>query len=375
MARDDRDIEKKLDKALLACLPKDGTVVSCVPLGLSDYCDTLKIDVRVPDDTIQTFFAKISRGQAGYDLLLGTNASESSLHSFIPEHVPRPLGFSTYESDPDRHFFLMEWVDMRDDDLPEPEAYMAPVVALHSRSMGMSPTGKFGFGVNTAFGNLPQVNKWEDSWEKWWTDYMTMILDREESLRGPHTPEDKELKDQFLNKVLPRYLRPLESNGRSIKPCLLHADLWPGNIKYQLENETAIVYDSSGLWGHNEVDLGVIRNPRYPLGRPYLKEYWKHIPISEPQEDADSRNIMYLVRNQALLASLYPEDHSLRNSFVKTMRVVVDRVLEEEARGGATNGVSVSDGPQHSAFAELEKNGVSQPRVAQLETGGMNSTD
>lgn len=116
----------------------------------------------------------------------------------------------------------------------------------------MSPTGKFGFGVNTAFGNLPQVNKWEHSWETWWTGYMVMILDREEFLRGPHTLKDKQLKDQFLNTVLPRYLRPLESDGRSIKPCLVHADLWPGNIKYQLENETAMVYDSSGFWGHNE---------------------------------------------------------------------------------------------------------------------------
>ncbi|KAM0415687.1 hypothetical protein ACHAPT_013358 [Fusarium lateritium] len=370
MARDDRDVEKTVDKALLAC----GSVVSCVPLGLSAYCDTYKIGVQVPEGSIQSFFAKVSRGQAGFDLLLGTNFSESSLHSFIPEHVPRPVGFGTYESDSNRHFFLTEWVDMRDkDEPPRPEAYMAPVVALHSRSMGMSPTGKFGFGVKMAFGNLPQVNKWEDSWEAWWTNYMTMILDREESLRGPHTLEDKQLKDQFINKVL-RYLRLLESNGRSIKPCFLHADLWPGNIKYQLENETAVIYDSSGLWGHNEVDLGVIRNPRYPLGSPYLEEYWKHTPISEPREDADSRNIMYLVRNQVLLASLYPEDHSLRNSFVQTMRVVVDRVLEEEARAGSGIGL-VTGRPRDSTFAELEKNGVSQPRVAQLATGVMVSTD
>lgn len=78
MARDDRDTKNELDKALLACgsyehrlclyvftdskpevgLPKDGNVLSCVPLGLSDYSDTYKIDVQVPDDNIRAFFAK-----------------------------------------------------------------------------------------------------------------------------------------------------------------------------------------------------------------------------------------------------------------------------------------------------------------------------
>jgi hypothetical protein len=60
------------------------------------------------------------------------------------------------------------------------------------------------------------------------------------------------------------------------------------------------------------VDLGVFRNPRYPLGKPYLKEYWKHIPISEPEEDADSRNTLYMLRNQILLSTLYPHDKKLR---------------------------------------------------------------
>jgi hypothetical protein len=60
------------------------------------------------------------------------------------------------------------------------------------------------------------------------------------------------------------------------------------------------------------VDLGVFRNPRYPLGKPYLKEYWKHVPISEPEEDVDSRNTLYMLRNQILLSILYPHDPKLR---------------------------------------------------------------
>lgn len=59
-------------------------------------------------------------------------------------------------------------------------------------------------------------------------------------------------------------------------------------------------------------DLGLFRNPRYQLGEPYLTEYWKHIPISKPREDAKGRNNVYMVRNQVLLSALFPQDSSLR---------------------------------------------------------------
>lgn len=61
------------------------------------------------------------------------------------------------------------------------------------------------------------------------------------------------------------------------------------------------------------MELGLVANPRYPLGDEYIEEYWKHIPVSEPEEDAASRVIMYMVRHQACLASVYPDDPKLRD--------------------------------------------------------------
>lgn len=144
---------------------------------------------------------------------------------------------------------------MIDDDIPEPEAYMAPPVALHLRSIGQSPTGKFGFEVSTRFGHMPQRNDWEESWQAWWTKHMKMVVYREERVRGAHSPENKTLTDDFLSIVLHRYLSPLETGGRPIKPCLCHTDMWPGNVKYKLDNESVVIYDANGLWGHNEGEL------------------------------------------------------------------------------------------------------------------------
>ncbi|KAK4121755.1 hypothetical protein N657DRAFT_665056 [Parathielavia appendiculata] len=312
MATDERDVDEhlKLDENLLAALPEGGKVVSVKPSGLSDYCNTYRIEVKLPDGSSLVFFEKEGTGEEGQGCVESAFVSESATYEFIPEHVPRPITMGMIE-----------------DDIPRSESYMSAVAALHSRSMG-----KFGFPVNTRFGNLEQDNTWTASWEEYWTRQMKGFLEREDAAHNGEPHEELErLRPLFLNKVLPRYLRPLESNGRSVTPCLIHADLWLGNVKYMNDGETVCMYDACAMWGHNEVDLGVFRNPRYPLGKPYLKEYWKHVPISEPEEDVDSRNTLYMLRCQILLSILHPHDHKLREIFVSNMRHLVERVQEEEA--------------------------------------------
>ncbi|KAK4197922.1 Fructosamine kinase-domain-containing protein [Triangularia verruculosa] len=332
MATDVRNLEEKLDENLLAALPDGGKVVSVTPSGMSDYCNTFRIEVSMPDGSTQVYFEKEASGQEGLELMESAWTSENTTYEFIPEHVPRPVKKGSYKSRPDRHFFLAEFKEMIEDDIPRPESYMAAIAALHSRSMGKSPDGKFGFPVNTRFGNLEQDNSWTGTWEEYWTRQMKDFLQREDAAHaGEHHAELERLRPLFFEKVLPRFLRPLESDGRSVTPCLIHADLWPGNVKYQTDGETVCVYDACAMWGHNEVDLGVFRNPRYPLGKPYLKEYWKHVPISEPEEDVDSRNTLYMLRNQILLSTLYPHDPKLREIVVNNMELLVDKVEAEEA--------------------------------------------
>ncbi|KAB5542708.1 Fructosamine kinase-domain-containing protein, partial [Coniochaeta sp. 2T2.1] len=270
-----------------------------------------------------------AEGEHGRELVVAHWKSETSLYRLIPEFIPRPVAFGTYKSQLAMHFFLLEFVDMIADDIPDAESYLAPVAALHLRSMGKSPTGMFGFSVETKFGDLPQPTDWEASWEVWWTRHMRFVVDREERIRGPRAPEDAKLVHDYLVVVLPRYLRPLETNGRSIQPTLCHGDMWPGNVRYKDDNESVVIFDANACWYHNEVELAPLRNPRYPLGESYIEEYRKHIPPSEPSKDADSRIVMYMIRNQVQLASLYPNEKGLRDAFLGSMRFLVDRVLEE----------------------------------------------
>jgi protein-ribulosamine 3-kinase len=202
---------------------------------------------------ISTFLVtQRATGPAGFERMHGHWHSESGLYQFIPEFVPRPVAFGTYASNPDAHFILLEFEDMIDDYIAPPEVYCKAPVALCQRSAGKSPTGQFGFGVNTQFGSLSLQNGWEDSWEVWFTKHITRLLELEEEIRGPFDASDAMLKKLFLSKVLPRYLRPLESDGRSIQPTLCHTDLWPGNVKYREDYENIMIFDANALWAHNE---------------------------------------------------------------------------------------------------------------------------
>ena len=78
---------------------------------------------------------------------------------------------------------------------------------------------------------------------------MTMI----EGSQGPDV-ELRMLFDQIVSKVIPRLLRPLETGGRQIKPCLVHGDLYSGNVSVDAVTGRPVLYDATCLYAHNECE-------------------------------------------------------------------------------------------------------------------------
>lgn len=184
----------------------------------------------------------------------GAFESEKELHGFIPEYVPRPVAFGTYKSRPDAHFYLAEFVDMKGAMHPDPDPWALAVSTLHKRSMGRSPKGKFGFHTTTHLANIPVNTAWTSTWEQCFAQLLRGLCETEE--RQQHqapSAEWTQLKKVLFDVIIPRYLRPLQSDGRSVQPCLLHSDLWPGNTRPRTDSpETLCLFDSSAYWGHNE---------------------------------------------------------------------------------------------------------------------------
>lgn len=188
----------------------------------------------------------------------GSFEDDMGLFAFIPTRVPRPIASGAYVDVPNTHFYLSEFMKMRDKKLPCASSWAAAVSDLHLNSMGRSLTGKFGFLTTTDLADVPVDNSWTASWEGFWTQQMKSLFNQEERVNG-HDKKVSVLRTAYLEKVIPRYLRPLEADGRSITPCLIHSDLWPGNIKPRADTDELCMFDACAYWGHNECTWSILQ--------------------------------------------------------------------------------------------------------------------
>ncbi|KAK1845817.1 hypothetical protein CCHR01_11549 [Colletotrichum chrysophilum] len=85
----------------------------------------------------------------------------------------------------------------------------------------------------------------------------------------------------------------VKTAGRTLKPSLVHGDLWYGNASIDEGTGKGIVYDPASFWAHNEYELGNWRPKRNRFTQEYFDAYHSLIAKSDPIEDYDDRNALY----------------------------------------------------------------------------------
>lgn len=219
--------------------------------GGSFWTRPAHIDVELPDKTLKRYFLKTGTGDDGLSMMRGEFEGSKVIHRYTPDGIPRPIAWGTYKSDPNRHFYLCEFVDMRDE-LPDMTKFSAMLAKLHRDSMAdKDAPDEFGFHVMTHEGSMYQDISWCKTWEHMYTRRFQSFVDQERVSQGPSKELD-EVVPQFINKVIPRLLRPLGTHGRVIKPVALHADIWCGNVATNAATGEPIYFDPSVFWGHHE---------------------------------------------------------------------------------------------------------------------------
>ena len=177
----------------------------------------------------------------------GEFESLKALHAVSPVFTPEVYAWGRYEKlEPETYFLLAEFRDVGEQP-PDPVTFTARLAELHRNSV--SPTGKFGFHATTCHAKLTQITDcWEDSWavlyQKQLGHMAKMDLEKNEV-----TPGFKVVCDLTLEKVIPRLLEPLQSEGRSIKPCLIHGDLWDENTATDMNTGEPFVFDAGSMYG------------------------------------------------------------------------------------------------------------------------------
>ncbi|KAK3314154.1 Fructosamine kinase-domain-containing protein [Apodospora peruviana] len=304
-----------------AVLADDCSILSVSNHGASTFgAETRRIEVELADGRTTAAFFKAQSGKtlAAKDMLRGEFESTKAIHDILPTFAPKPIARGTY-ADEDIHLILTEFRAMTGQQ-PEPEEFAAKLAAVHMNSR--SPNGKFGFHVTTYPGNLPQFTEWEDSWEVFFTKSLRQALDLEQAARG-HDPEFDVLVPAIFGTVIPRLLRPLETGGRSVKPSLVHGDLWYGNAGVDADTNESLVLDPACFYAHNEYELGQWMPACNRFGMEYRDAYHSHVEMSEPKEDYDGRLELYKLRFNAHVSALFPENKQLREQMLGDMRNLV----------------------------------------------------
>jgi len=262
---------------------------------------------------------KVSVGEHGREALKGEFESTFNIHAVVGDFAPKPIRWGSFKAVPNTHYYLCIFYDLAEE-LPEPTEFCAKVAALHTKSE--SPNGKFGFHVVTYNGDLPQENGYTDTWEEFFVNGFKHMLNLNIQRGGPWE-EMESLKPDMLSKVIPRLIRPMETGGRSIKPSLVHGDLWCGNTAVDTRTDLPLIYDPSSFYAHNEYELGNWRPERNRFSRSYFAAYHSHVPKSTPEGDYDDRNALYSMRFNLQAAALFPKVSSFRESVVDEMKRLI----------------------------------------------------
>ncbi|KAI1382982.1 Fructosamine kinase-domain-containing protein [Hypoxylon trugodes] len=313
--------DTKIDPAVLAKLPEDATVLSTEDHGTSFWAITKRINIRLNDGSQASFFMKALSGDTGKKMVESEYESMKAIYEILPTFAPKPIAHGTYQTAKDTHFFLCEFCEMLGD-MPNPHKFSMRLAELHQKSE--SPTRKFGFHMPTYSGNLPQWTEWEDSWEALFAKNLRMALDLEIKVRG-YDPEFDVFVPAIFDRVIPRLLRPLESDGRSIKPSLVHGDLWYANSGIDVNTDNPLIFDACCFYAHNEYEFGQWRPTCNKFGVEYLEAYHNYVKISAPEEDYDGRLDLYKLRLNTHVSALFPQNLTLREQMLGDMKDLVQR--------------------------------------------------
>ncbi len=246
--------------------------------------------------------------------------SAKAVHEVVPNLVPKPIAWGTLSQDVNIHFILCVFHGTNHQSISAIH-FAESVAKLHQKSA--APDNKFGFSITTHIGTLAQNNARTTSWEAYFSINFSQLLHLEKAIQRSDNLELENLSNAMLTKVIPRLLRPLETDGRSVIPVLLHGDISYNNLSASLKTKRPIVFDSAAFYGHNEYDL---RNVALGLpGIEFLEVYNETIPVSDPKEDFQDRMVLYGLRDYLHESCLHPGDKIFREQLVAGMKVLVEK--------------------------------------------------
>ncbi|KAL1793877.1 hypothetical protein ACET3X_007298 [Alternaria dauci] len=157
LGEQDRYEGKELDGNIAAALPEGAEITLVRTIGATHWSILTKIDTTIHSNP-QSFFLEEYRDKNAEFMVKAEYESTAALYAAVPDNVPRPYAYGCFASDPQRFWYLQSFCDM--DDVPVDagnaegaslDSFVDEFIGVVARVHGVeSPTGKFGFHVNSA---------------------------------------------------------------------------------------------------------------------------------------------------------------------------------------------------------------------------------
>ncbi|OAY72801.1 Protein-ribulosamine 3-kinase, chloroplastic [Ananas comosus] len=145
-----------------------------------------------------------------------------------------------------------------------------------------NPTRVFGFPVDNTIGSTPQINTWTSDWIEFFAEHrLGYQLTLAQNQFGDSSIYEK-------GQRLMKNLRPL-FEGAVLEPCLLHGDLWSGNISAD-KNGDPVILDPACYYGHNEAEFGMSWCAGF--GGSFYNSYFEVMP---KQPGFENRRDLYML--------------------------------------------------------------------------------
>src|SRR5438105_470082 len=251
------DADLALQNAVISCFPTGSKVRSADEYRPSNHekfsCSTtsMRIIIELPGGAFKQYFMKLAKGSK-----VGPTEGEfqaiTAIHNITADLnlVAQPFILKAFtDGDIERIFFLCDFIEMTwpSSLVPPSKEALHCLTKLHKQSV--SPSGQFGFHIQTYIGDIPQHVEWDSSWSDFFAKMLRHMKEFETNIRGPW--KDETLFQRTLEEVVPRLIGALERDGRKVKPSLIH-----GNILEHwgtpYGSKSTIFYGPSSYFAHHE---------------------------------------------------------------------------------------------------------------------------
>ncbi|KAJ0572466.1 putative protein-ribulosamine 3-kinase [Helianthus annuus] len=189
-----------------------------------------------------SFFVKTNR-RIGPEMFEGEALGLSAMYETKSIRVPKPFKVGAFPTG--GSYIIMEYIEVGSS-RGDQSILGRKLAEMHKAAK--SENG-FGFHVDNTIGSTPQINTWTSDWIEFYSEHrLNFQLKLAQQQYGDSAIYEKG--QRLLKNIAALF------EDATIEPCLLHGDLWSGNISSD-KNGEPVILDPACYYGHNEAEFGM----------------------------------------------------------------------------------------------------------------------